>query len=378
MQTSYDVLGVPRNADDETIRAAFRKAAKAYHPDLNAGDPTREQQFKQVSAAYDLLKNPRQRAAYDEGLAGYERYLRSARRRRIWRFAAVPVAAVVSGGAVALGVSLSSGPPTEPSPAEGKVAQLASHEVAAVHDDDSHPAGSQAPAKPSPAKEWKRVGASGDPMAVWSFALRNPRAPEAKLARSKLVKLIDTTDDAFTLHVLRVGAVDPIAKRAQQRLNKLDAPPLVQEASVAPASSNALEGRANALEGRATSFISAQISGWSSANARDLASFANAYADQVLYYGSLKSRQAVLVDKRHLLERWPERLYEVQPDSVTVQCVADVCKVSGLIDWQTRSPRRAASASGIARFEYQITLSGDAFNILSEKSSVVRPGRTGY
>ena len=371
MQTSYDVLGVPRNANDETIRAAFRKAAKAYHPDLNAGDPIREQRFKQVRAAYELLKTPAQRTAYDEGLAGYERYLRSVRRKRIWRFAAVPAAAAVSGAAVALGVSLSSGPPTEPSLAGGQVAEHASHEVAAVDGGDgSRPAANHAQTKASPAKEWRRVGASRDPMAVWAFALRNPRAPEAKLARSKLVKLIDKTDNPFTLHVLRVGGVDAIAKRAQQRLNQLDAPPPVEEASTAPSSSNALEERA-------TRFISAQISGWSSANAKDLASFANAYAEQVLYYGSLKSRQAVLVDKRHLLERWPERLYEVQPDSVTVQCVADVCKVSGAIDWQTRSPRRAASASGITRFEYQIMLSGDAFSILSEKSSVVRPARTG-
>jgi curved DNA-binding protein CbpA len=372
METSYDILGVPRNANDETIRAAFRKAAKAYHPDLNAGDPSREQQFKQVSAAYELLKNPRQRAAYDEHLSRYERYLRSVRRKRIWRFARVPVAAVVSGVTVALGVSLSSRTPTEPGPTGEEIAQRASHEMAAVHDgDDSRPAPSYTQAKASPAKEWKRVGASSDPMAVWGFALRNPRTPEAKLARSKLIKLIDTTDNAFTLHVLSVGAVDAIAKRAQQRLNKLDAPPLVEEASHIPSSSNTLEERA-------TSFISAQISGWSSTNATQLASFANAYADQVLYYGSLKSRQAVLVDKRHLLERWPERLYEVQPDSVTAQCVADVCKVSGLIDWQTRSPRREASAKGIARFEYQIILSGDAFSILSERSSVVRPTRTGY
>ena len=114
MQTSYDVLGVPRNANDETIRAAFRKAAKAYHPDLNAGDPIREQRFKQLSAAYELLKTPAQRMAYDEGLAGYERYLRSARRKKLWRFAAVPAAAAVSGAAVALGVSLLSGQPTKP------------------------------------------------------------------------------------------------------------------------------------------------------------------------------------------------------------------------------------------------------------------------
>jgi DnaJ domain len=370
METPYDVLGVPRNANDEMIRAAFRKAAKAYHPDLNAGDPSREKQFKQVSAAYELLKTPRQRAAYDEGLSRYERYLKSVRRKRIWRFARVPVAAIVSGVTVVLGVSLSSGPPAEP--ARGEIAQRASHDEAVVHDsDDSRPAASYTQAKASPAKEWKRVGASSDPMAVWGFALRNPRTPEAKLARSKLIKLIDTTDNAFTLHVLSMGAGDAIAKRAQQRLNKLDAPTLVEEASHIPASPSTLEERA-------TRFVSAQISGWSSTNATELASFANAYADQVLYYGSLKSRQAVLVDKRHLLERWPERLYEVKPDSVTVQCVVDVCKVSGLIDWQTRSPRREASANGIARFEYQIIFSGDAFSILSERSSVVRPTRTGY
>jgi curved DNA-binding protein CbpA len=368
MQTSYDVLGVPRNASDATIRAAFRKAAKAYHPDLNAGDPAKEQQFKQVSAAYELLRNPRQRATYDQGLAGYERYLRSFRRKRIWRFAAVPLAGLVSAAAVALGATLSSGPSS--GPAGGKIAQRASHEVAPVHDgDSSRPAASSADVQASLASEWERAEASGEPMALWAFALRNPQAPEAELARSKLVELIDTTNNAFTLHVLRIGAVDAIAARAQQRLDRLGAPPLV-EVSRAPSS--------DALEERAATFISAQISGWSSANATDLASAASVYADQVIYYGSLRSRQAVLVDKRHLLERWPERLYEVQPDSVTVQCAADVCKVSGLIDWQTRSARRAASASGIARFEYQIILSGDAFSILSERSAVVRPQRTGY
>jgi DnaJ domain len=368
MQTSYDVLGVPRNASDETIRAAFRKAAKAYHPDLNAGDRTREQQFTQVSAAYELLRDPRQRAAYDQGLVGYERYLRSARRKRIWRFARVPGAALVSVAAVALGVSLSSGPPTAPDPAGGTIAHRASHDVTIVDDGDNSPPGaSRADVKTLLAREWERAEASGEPIAVWGFVLQNPDAPEAALARSKLIEMIDTMDNAFTLHVLRIGAFDAIAKRAQQRLDQLGAPAFV-EGSRTPSS--------NAVEKRAASFISAQISGWSSANATDLASYANAYADQVLYYGNLKSRQAVLGDKRHLLERWPERLYEVQPQSVTVQCATDVCKVSGLIDWQTRSPRRAASASGIARFEYQIIPSGDTFSILSEKSSVVRSSRT--
>jgi hypothetical protein len=320
MQTSYDILGVPRNASNETIKAAFRKAAKAYHPDLNAGDPTREQQFKQVIAAYELLRNPRQRLAYDQGLASYERYLRSFRRKRIWRFAAVPVAALVSGAAVALGVSLSAGPPAAPSPTGGKIAQRVSHEVASVHErDGSRPAANGAEARAPLVTEW--------------------------------------AEDVSMLEAPRVAITDAMAEREEE----------------------ALRARSStSLEERAAGFISAQVSGWSSASASDLASFANAYAEQVLYYGSVKSRQAVLLDKRSLLERWPKRSYDVQPDSMTIKCTANACKVSGLIDWQARSARRAASASGTARFEYQIILSDGAFSILGEKSSVVRPPRPGY
>ena len=131
----------------------------------------------------------------------------------------------------------------------------------------------------------------------------------------------------------------------------------------------------NSLEGRAASFVTAQVAGWSSANALNLASIASAYAEEIFYYGSRKSRQAVLLDKRRLLERWPERSYHVQPGSITVQCLANVCKVGGMTDWQTRSAPRATSASGTARFEYEVALSGDAFSILSEDSSVVKRAR---
>src|SRR5215470_642541 len=111
MQTAYDVLGVSRKASDEAIRTAFCKAAKAYHPDLNSGDTTKEQKLKQVIAAYHFLRNAELRSAYDQSLATYEQYLRSRRRQRVQRFAAAPVAALVSGGVVALGVSLWTVPP---------------------------------------------------------------------------------------------------------------------------------------------------------------------------------------------------------------------------------------------------------------------------
>lgn len=65
MKTLYDLLGVRPDADNTTIRAAFRRAAKAYHPDVNAGDLTAEERFKEITAAHAVLRNPGRRANYD-------------------------------------------------------------------------------------------------------------------------------------------------------------------------------------------------------------------------------------------------------------------------------------------------------------------------
>ncbi|MET1028602.1 MAG: J domain-containing protein [Dongiaceae bacterium] len=63
----YKTLGVERNATAEEIRAAYRKLAKQFHPDLNPGKPEAEARFKTVSAAYALLSDPAQRARFDRG-----------------------------------------------------------------------------------------------------------------------------------------------------------------------------------------------------------------------------------------------------------------------------------------------------------------------
>jgi hypothetical protein len=129
------------------------------------------------------------------------------------------------------------------------------------------------------------------------------------------------------------------------------------------------------LEERAARFVESFVSGWSSTNAINLASLASAYADQVSYYGSLKSRQEVFVDKQRFSERWPERAYDVQPGSLRTQCFADGCMVSGMVDWQTRSMPRNASASGAAQFEYRVMPAHGAFLILSENGFVVKRNR---
>ena len=62
----YDTLGVKRNASDNDLKASFRKLAKECHPDRHPGDQTAEQRFKELNEAYEALKDPQKRAAYDK------------------------------------------------------------------------------------------------------------------------------------------------------------------------------------------------------------------------------------------------------------------------------------------------------------------------
>ena len=69
----YEVLGVPRNASEQDLKSAFRRLAKDHHPDRNPGDKDSEQKFKEINEAYEALKDPHKRAAYDQfGHAAFE------------------------------------------------------------------------------------------------------------------------------------------------------------------------------------------------------------------------------------------------------------------------------------------------------------------
>ena len=63
----YEVLGVDKNADDKTIKSAFRKLAKKYHPDANPDNKAEaEAKFKEVNEAYENLSDPQKRKMYDQ------------------------------------------------------------------------------------------------------------------------------------------------------------------------------------------------------------------------------------------------------------------------------------------------------------------------
>lgn len=69
----YETLGVNKSADKEAIKRAYRKLAKKYHPDTNAGNPHAEEMFKDVTEAYNVLSDEKKRKLYDEfGFAGLQ------------------------------------------------------------------------------------------------------------------------------------------------------------------------------------------------------------------------------------------------------------------------------------------------------------------
>src|SRR5438876_1251675 len=72
-QDFYEILGVSKSASAEELKKTYRTLAMKHHPDRNPGDKSAEQKFKEVSEAYDILKDDQKRAAYDRfGHAAFE------------------------------------------------------------------------------------------------------------------------------------------------------------------------------------------------------------------------------------------------------------------------------------------------------------------
>src|SRR5215475_5946978 len=70
MKDPYEVLGVPKTADEADMKKAFRALAKKHHPDKHAGDAAAQKRFQEISGAYDILGDKEKRAQFDAGAIG--------------------------------------------------------------------------------------------------------------------------------------------------------------------------------------------------------------------------------------------------------------------------------------------------------------------
>ncbi len=102
MKTLYDLLGAGADDDAEGLRDAFRKAAKANHPDLHAGDRDAATRFREIVEAYDILRDAAQRAAYDRLL----KFERERFRRRLKSTVSYLVRNIVSDAIAVVGLAI--------------------------------------------------------------------------------------------------------------------------------------------------------------------------------------------------------------------------------------------------------------------------------
>jgi tetratricopeptide (TPR) repeat protein len=147
MTTLYDVLGVRRNADPETIKQAFRKAVKAHHPDLSGGEVAASERFHDIIAANEVLRDPEQRAVYDRWLTLERELSQLAWRDALVRAALAAMALaliMVGGGEVWIAL-------TRPTVHEERRTSNSANVVTASRADDSGPASGSSDAHPATA-----------------------------------------------------------------------------------------------------------------------------------------------------------------------------------------------------------------------------------
>jgi ATP-dependent protease ClpP protease subunit len=110
---------------------------------------------------------------------------------------------------------------------------------------------------------------------------------------------------------------------------------------------------------------------WSNSGT-DVEALGHYYGDSALFYGTRQFREQIMTEKRKFSARWPVRHYTVRVPTLFAQC-ADICSVTGVVEWDVSSPERGAHSIGSANFVLKVALdsSGSDGIVLSENGSVL-------
>lgn len=247
MKSHYDLLGVTRDADAETLKQAHRRALKASHPDLRDGDLLADRRSQQINAAYDVLKDAQKRATYDV-------FLRQRRQNlRLLAITGVLTAATAAPATYLLltGIVGRERLPAEPAPVVLSVPAPAEDHVAEAVDRASaafaemvqaekqannavsgagnivETAGSleadQPPGiiDPTGARIWQRLVQTKNPFDLLVFTETFAGTPEASFAEDRLSQLIHCNDNIPELIAIGGKAKGHIADSVRERLMTL-------------------------------------------------------------------------------------------------------------------------------------------------------------
>jgi hypothetical protein len=123
---------------------------------------------------------------------------------------------------------------------------------------------------------------------------------------------------------------------------------------------------------RATDFVLAILAKWTGPNKDALHTLDELYTEKVVYHGKWSSLQTVVQDKKRFAERWPERSYKIRPATLKTRCAeeSELCRVSGVMDWELANAKAATRTRGVATFEYSVARSGNALKISAESTSL--------
>jgi hypothetical protein len=125
-------------------------------------------------------------------------------------------------------------------------------------------------------------------------------------------------------------------------------------------------------ERRATEFVRELVARSSGRGDEVLPFLENLYAEKVVYNGKSTPREAVLLSKHRLADRWTERVYTIKPGSLSATCrkTGETCRVKGVMTWKYFNDKTRRRSRGAAHFEYGVVLAGDVPQIVAETSSV--------
>jgi S1-C subfamily serine protease len=143
------------------------------------------------------------------------------------------------------------------------------------------------------------------------------------------------------------------------------APPRINKTAPVPAP----ESPPTALEQRVKEFVLALQARWSRPNTEALAGIDALYEEEVMYYGKMTKKDAVIKEKQAFVRKFPVREYKAK-EPIFVQCRKGVCMAEGLIDFRAVDPVAKILSEGVASFEYQLIVFGDTIKISLENGEV--------